>query len=92
MAHAKPHFTSLPEHQIDAHLCRDERYPYTGLPKRLVALRVEHAEIAKKVAICMIKRLDFCLEGNVTNLERIPASIEFTVDEDLSTWPECDAG
>ena len=94
MAHAKPHYTYLPEHQIDAHLCRDERYPCTGLPKRIVALQVEHAEIAKEVAVCMINRLDFCLGGNITNLERRPASIEFEVeiDEDLPMWPECDAG
>jgi hypothetical protein len=99
IAHAKPHFTYLPENQVDAHLDRDERYPFTGLPKRLVAFRVEHAEIAKKVAVCMIKRLDFCLGGYITNLERIPAFIEYVdeasieyVDADLSEWPECDAG
>jgi hypothetical protein len=47
----------------------------------------------------MIKRLDFCPGGYITNLERIPAFIEYVdeasieyVDADLSEWPECDAG
>lgn len=79
MVLVQPEFALVAEKGVDGHADRSEYLLLTGLPKRLVNFRIEHADAAGAIAEALVQRLDVCLHGQVTQLVEASVLYEFCV-------------
>lgn len=82
VVHLKPQFNSVDVESIDAHVRREEYYPFSGLPKFLKDYRVEHAETAKRIYRQMTEELNLQMKGTILYLFETEGGVFVeTVDE-----------
>jgi hypothetical protein len=63
--HLMPPYAQIEREEVEAHLAREEYYPFSGLPMRLQLCSLEHAETASRIYRAMTQELDRQMKGTI---------------------------